>query len=82
MVAMYKAAAQGAFDAARQVQDRLIKLHKALFADSSPSPTKYAMSRLGLCSDEVRLPIVPCAQAVRPVVDAAMDVAGLVLEKA
>ncbi len=82
MVAMYKAAAQGAFDTARQVQDKLIKLHKALFADSSPSPTKYAMSRLGLCSDEVRLPIVPCSQSVRPVVDAAMDVAGLVLEKA
>jgi 4-hydroxy-tetrahydrodipicolinate synthase len=82
MVALYTAAAQGAYDAARQWQDKLIRLHKALFADASPSPTKYAMSRLGLCSDEVRLPIVPCASAVRPIVDAAMDAAGLVLEKA
>jgi len=82
MVAMYTAAARGAFDAARQYQDKLIRLHKALFADSSPSPTKYAMSRLGLCSDEVRLPIVPCSATVRPIVDAAMDTAGLVLEKA
>jgi len=82
MVAMYTAAAQGAFDTARQWQDKLIRLHKALFADASPSPTKYAMSRLGLCSDEVRLPITPCSAAVRPLVDAAMDAAGLVLEKA
>ena len=82
MVAMYTAAAQGAFETARQWQDKLIRLHKALFADSSPSPTKYAMSRLGLCSDEVRLPITPCAAAVRPVVDAALAAAGLELEKA
>lgn len=82
MVAMYTAAAQGAFETARQWQDKLIRLHKALFADSSPSPTKYAMSRLGLCSDEVRLPIVPCSAAVRPIVDAAMAAAGLELEKA
>ena len=77
MVAMYTAAAQGAFETARQWQDKLIRLHKALFADSSPSPTKYAMSRLGLCSDEVRLPITPCSAAVRPIVDAAMAAAGL-----
>jgi len=82
MVALYTAATQGAYDTARQWQDKLIRLHKALFADASPSPTKYAMSRLGLCSDEVRLPIVPCSPAVRPVVDAAMDAAGLVMEKA
>lgn len=82
MVAMYTAAAQGVFDVARQWQDKLIRLHKALFADSSPSPTKYAMSRLGLCSDEVRLPITPCSAGVRPIVDAAMDAAGLIMEKA
>lgn len=77
VVAMYSAAAQGAFDAARRWQDKLITLHKVLFADSSPSPTKYAMSRLGLCTEEVRLPIVACSQAVRPAVDAAMALAGL-----
>jgi len=77
MVALYDAAAQGAYEAARQWQDRLIRLHKVLFADASPSPTKYAMSRLGLCTDEVRLPIVPCSDAVRPLVDQAMQVAGL-----
>ena len=79
VVAMYEAAAQGDYAAALQWQDRLITLHKVLFADSSPSPTKYAMSRLGLCSDEVRLPIVACSQGVRPLVDQAMVLAGLEL---
>ena len=82
MVALYNAVNQGAYDTARQWQDRLIRLHKVLFADSSPSPTKYAMSRLGLCTEEVRLPITPCAAAVRPQVDAAMEVAGLEMEPA
>ncbi|WP_349322139.1 4-hydroxy-tetrahydrodipicolinate synthase [Asticcacaulis sp. MM231] len=79
VVAMYEAVVQNAYEAALQWQDKLITLHKVLFADSSPSPTKYAMSRLGLCSDEVRLPIVACSQAVRPLVDQAMALAGLPL---
>lgn len=77
MVAMYNAAAAGDFATAREWQAKLIKLHKVLFADASPSPTKYALSRLGLTTDEVRLPIVPCSQAVRPLVDEAMALAGL-----
>ena len=77
MVALHDAIHQGAFDTARQWQDKLIRLHKVLFADSSPAPTKYAMSRLGLCSEEVRLPITPCAAGIRPLIDAAMATAGL-----
>jgi len=77
MVALYNATKQGDFEAARQWQDRLIRLHKVLFADASPSPTKYALSRLGQTTDEVRLPIVPCSENVRPLVDEAMTAAGL-----
>ncbi|MGA9659670.1 MAG: 4-hydroxy-tetrahydrodipicolinate synthase [Asticcacaulis sp.] len=77
MVALYNAAQSGDFATARTWQDRLIRLHKGLFADSSPSPTKYAMSRLGLCTEDVRLPITPCAASVRPLVDQAMSAAGL-----
>lgn len=79
MVALHTAAVAGDFATALSWQDKLIRLHKVLFADSSPSPTKYALSRLGLCSDEVRLPITPCHAAVRPQVDAAMKLAGLPL---
>ena len=78
MVALWRAAESGDFKGALDWQDRLIKLHKALFLDASPSPTKYALNRLNLCTEEVRLPLAPCAEAVRPQIDAAMRHAGLI----
>ena len=77
MVAMHDAMASGDLEAARTWQDRLIGLHKALFLDNSPAPTKYALSRLGLCDEAVRLPLASCDEAVRPAIDAAMAEAGL-----
>lgn len=76
-VARYEAAAQGAFDTAASWQDRLITLDKALFLDNSPAPTKYALAQLGLCSDEVRLPLGPCNAAAKPKIDAALAEAGV-----
>ena len=67
----------GEWETARQWQDKLVRLHKALFLDASPSPTKFALAQLGLCSEETRLPIAPCADAVRPAVLAAMREAGV-----
>jgi 4-hydroxy-tetrahydrodipicolinate synthase len=67
----------GDFEAALDWQDRLIALHRALFADASPAPTKFALATLGLCSEEVRLPNAPCAEAARPQVLAAMRDAGV-----
>jgi 4-hydroxy-tetrahydrodipicolinate synthase len=58
-------------------QDRLIRLHKALFLDASPSPTKFALAHLGLCSNEVRLPVTPCREDMRPAVVEAMREAGV-----
>ena len=52
-------------------------LHKALFLDNSPAPTKYALARLGLCTEEIRLPLAPTADAVKPAIDRAMDEAGV-----
>ena len=77
MVALHEAAASGDYAAARNWQDRLIGLHKALFLDNSPSPTKYALARLGLCGEQVRLPLAPTSDAVKPVIDQAMDEAGV-----
>ena len=75
---MYNDALSGQWPGALTGQDRLIRLHKALFADASPSPTKFALAHLGLCSEEARLPIVPCSDAARAEVLAAMRDAGLV----
>ena len=67
----------GEWETARQWQDKLLRLHKALFLDASPSPTKFALAQLGLCADETRLPIAPCADAAKPAVLAAMREAGV-----
>jgi 4-hydroxy-tetrahydrodipicolinate synthase len=50
-----------------------------LFLEASPAPTKYALARLGLCSEEVRLPLLPVqSQVVKDEIDAAMKEAGLI----
>jgi 4-hydroxy-tetrahydrodipicolinate synthase len=74
--AFFEACLAGDWPGALALQDRLVRLHKALFLDASPSPTKYALSRLGLCGEETRLPIIPCAEAWRQEIAAAMDEAG------
>tara|TARA_A100001011_G_C14182667_1_gene787583 strand:- start:284 stop:1159 length:876 start_codon:yes stop_codon:yes gene_type:complete len=43
---------------AKDINEKLMPLHKALFIESNPSPVKYAASLLNLSSDEVRLPLV------------------------
>lgn len=75
--AFQNACLAGDFAAARDIHARLIELHRALFLDASPAPAKYALAELGLCSDEVRAPLLPCAEAVRPQVSAAMRAAGV-----
>lgn len=75
---MQEATLQGAFDAARAIDDKLAPLHKALFCEPSPAPTKYACSLLGLCTDEVRLPIITLTDAGKAQVRSAMTHAGLI----
>ena len=74
----HAAAAAGDFETARALNERLYPLHRALFADASPAPTKYALSRLhDWLRPDTRLPIAPCSEAARKAVDAAMGAAGL-----
>lgn len=67
----------GDFASALKIQDRLMPLHDALFVESSPAPTKYAASLLGLCEEDVRLPIVPVSENARAIIRQAMIKAGL-----
>lgn len=74
----HAAAAKGDFATARELNERLYPLHRAMFSDASPSPAKYALSKLfDWFSPDVRLPIVPCSEAARKAVDEAMDLAGI-----
>ena len=72
----HAAALAGDFPRARALHDKLFPLHKALFADASPSPTKYALAKLhDWLTSETRLPIVECSEAARKAVDAALQAA-------
>ncbi len=76
--AFYNDCLSGQWQGALYGQDRLIRLHKALFLDASPSPAKFALAHLGLCAEDVRLPIVACAEGVRAEILAGMRDAGVV----
>jgi 4-hydroxy-tetrahydrodipicolinate synthase len=71
------AVAAGDFATALDLHDRLMPLHRALFVEASPGPIKYAAGLMGLCSDEMRLPMVPISAASRDRVKAAMTEIGL-----
>ena len=68
----------GDFRKAIEIQDRLMPLHHALFVDPNPAPAKYAMSLLGFCANELRLPLMPATGAAEQKVREAMRVAGLI----
>jgi len=63
---------------ARDYQDRLLPLHSALFLEPPAACTKYALSRLGLCLEDVRLPLTPVTETTRRALDEAMEFAGLI----
>lgn len=48
---------EGRYDEARELNEKLLPLMHAMFCEVSPVPAKYALSLLGLCSAEVRLPL-------------------------
>ena len=75
----FQAACQaGDFATALTIQDRLAPLHKALFIEPNPQGVKYAAKRLGLFGDDIRLPLVPVADATRKAIDDALVHAGLI----
>ena len=68
---------QGNFAEALALQDKLVFLHKNLFLENNPGGIKYAASRLGLCTNEFRLPLVPISKSNQDAIDFAMQHAGL-----
>jgi 4-hydroxy-tetrahydrodipicolinate synthase len=67
----------GDYGKALKLQDRLMPLHTALFVETSPAPIKYAVSLLGHCQADIRLPLVEPSEACKKQVRAAMVHAGL-----
>ncbi len=67
----------GDYAKALEIQDRLMPLHKAIFTEPGLVGAKYAMSQLGLCSEEVRSPLTGLSDGTRSMVDDALRFAGL-----
>ena len=67
----------GDYAKALEYQDKLMPLHEAIFIEPGLVGAKYAMSKLGLCSDEVRLPLTGLSDSTKEALDAAMAHAGL-----
>ena len=62
---------------AREINFRLLGLHRNLFVEANPIPVKWAVSRLGLMKNALRLPLTPLTAAAHPKVESAMREAGV-----
>ncbi|WP_372658536.1 4-hydroxy-tetrahydrodipicolinate synthase [Hydrogenophaga sp.] len=62
---------------AMDIQLRLLPVHKNLFVEANPIPLKWAMARLGLCGETMRLPMTPMSRSFVPVVEGALQESGL-----
>lgn len=78
LCAEFQAAMQaGDYALALQYQDRLMPLHEAIFLEPGLVGAKYGLSLLGLCSEDVRLPLVGLTDGTKAKIKAAMLFAGL-----
>ena len=68
---------EGRYREALLCQRRLMPLISALFSETNPAPVKYALSRLSLCSEEMRLPLYPVGEDSRAKVELALSEIGL-----
>ena len=59
--------------------DKILQpVHHSLFVESNPSPVKYAAKLLGLCDDNVRLPLVKITDSTKEIVKKALKSAKLI----
>ena len=72
------AALAGDVKRAMEIQFKLMPLHRNLFIEANPIPVKWAMSRMGLCSNTLRLPMTPLESSNEAAVENALRVCGLI----
>jgi 4-hydroxy-tetrahydrodipicolinate synthase len=75
---MQAATLAGDYTTALEITDRLMPLHKAIFTEPGLVGAKYGMSKLGLCSDEVRSPLTGLTDETKALIDHGMRHAGLI----
>jgi 4-hydroxy-tetrahydrodipicolinate synthase len=77
MSAMVAAARAGKLDDARALNKRLMPLHTKLFVEANPIAPKWALHRMGKIGSGIRLPLIPLSKAAEPVVERALQDAGV-----
>ena len=71
------AATAGDAKRAMEIQLQLMPVHKNLFVEANPIPLKWAMARMGLCKEDMRLPLTPMSRSLEPLVESALESSGL-----
>ena len=74
---LVRSAAAGDFATARAIHYEALPLLNVLFAETNPIPIKAAMSMLGKCSEDVRMPLTPITEPTRVRLRAVMVESGL-----
>jgi 4-hydroxy-tetrahydrodipicolinate synthase len=62
---MVEHALAGSFHFARKIQYKILPLMEGNFIESSPAPCKFVMKEMGLCEENIRLPLVPITESSR-----------------
>lgn len=73
------AALAGDVRRAMEIQFRLMPVHRHLFVEANPIPLKWAMARMGLCGETMRLPLTPMSRHLAPGVEDALRSSGLLV---
>jgi 4-hydroxy-tetrahydrodipicolinate synthase len=74
---MCMAALNGEVAKAREINFRLLGLHRNLFVEANPIPVKWAVARMGKMKNVLRLPLTPLSSPAHGIVEAAMRQAGV-----
>ena len=69
---------EGNFNRALLIQDKLLPLHRATFLEPSPAPIKYALNKLGKCTNELRAPLITINENTKKIMDSALKYAELI----
>ncbi len=75
---MQQACLDGDFKKAEDIQEKLMPLHEVMFCETSPQPVKYALSLMGLCMGDMRLPLISPSDANQEIIKNALESAGLI----
>jgi 4-hydroxy-tetrahydrodipicolinate synthase len=71
-------ALDGKADEARELNERMMHLHNAMFVEANPIPVKWAVERMGLSGSGIRLPLVTLDERLQPKVELALKDAGII----